>query len=78
MQGWDMVDETYTMADAGEDSAILFTAQHEKSMKTIGWTRQHKESRVFCFQSGHDNETWTNESFKEVLRRGILWCGRRL
>lgn len=72
--GWSMIDETYTMDDAGDGSEILLTMEHEKSMKTIGWTRQHKNSRVFCFQSGHDAQTWTNRSFQQVLARGIEWC----
>jgi type 1 glutamine amidotransferase len=75
---WEMVDETYSMADAGQGSQILLTTDHPKSMKTIGWTRQFKESRVFCLQSGHDNQTWVHANFREVLRRGILWSARRL
>jgi type 1 glutamine amidotransferase len=47
-------------------------------MKTIGWTRQYKKSRVFCFESGHDNQTWVSPEFREVLRRGLLWCARKL
>ncbi len=77
LQPWDMVDETYTMADAGPDSKILLTVDHPKSMKTIGWTREYKKSRVFCLESGHDNQTWVNAGFREVLRRGLLWCARR-
>ena len=73
-----MVDETYTMADAGPGSEILLTIDHPKSMKTIAWTRQFKRSRVFCFQSGHDDRTWANASFREVLRRGIHWCAARI
>jgi uncharacterized protein len=78
LAAWHMVDETYTMADAGPGSEILLTVDHPKSMRTIGWTRQHRDSRVFCFESGHDNETWVDESFREVLRRGIAWCARRM
>ncbi len=74
---WDMVDETYTMNDAGDGNSILLTAAHPKSMKTIAWTRRHKKARVFCFESGHDNQTWQNATFREVLRRGIHWTARR-
>ena len=52
-------------------------AQHPKSMKAIGWARQYKKSRVFCLESGHDNQCWANASFREVLRRGLLWCARK-
>jgi hypothetical protein len=78
LQSWEMIDETYGMADAGEGSTILLTVDHPKSMKTIAWTRQYKKARVFCTESGHDNQTWVNPNFKQVLRRGILWSARRL
>lgn len=77
LRNWEMIDETYTMADAGDGSEILLTVDHPKSMKTIGWTRQFKKARVFCLESGHDNQTWVNANFREVLRRGLLWSGRR-
>jgi len=78
MAAWEMIDETYTMADAGPDSQILLTVDHPKSMKTIGWTRQYKKSRVFCFESGHDSQTWVNAGFRQVLYRGLLWCAGKV
>jgi type 1 glutamine amidotransferase len=78
LKPWDMGDETYTMAEPTGDSHVLLTTEHEKCMKTIAWTRQHKASRVFCFQSGHDNVTWADKNFCKVLRRGILWAANRL
>jgi hypothetical protein len=75
---WEMVDETYTMADAGADSEVLLTTGHPNSMRTLAWARTHKNARVFCFQSGHDNETWLDRGFREVLRRGIHWAARRI
>ena len=75
---WQMIDETYTMADAGADSEVLLTTGHTKSMRTLAWTRTHKNARVFCYQCGHDNQTWVNGEFREILRRGIQWCARRI
>ena len=80
MQGinaWEMVDETYTTASTGSDSHVLITYDHPQSMRTIAWTRSHKQSRVFCYQAGHDNDTWQDTNFREVLRRGIAWAGQR-
>jgi uncharacterized protein len=77
LKPWDMTDETYTMTDASAGSEILLTVDHPKSMKTLGWVRAFGKSRVFCFQSGHDNITWANPGFREVLRRGISWCGKQ-
>lgn len=74
---WEMVDETYTMQDAGEGSQVLLTADHPLSMRTIAWTRQHKNARVFCFQSGHDDQAFAHPSFRAVIGRGIHWLARR-
>ncbi len=78
LSDWTMVDETYLMADAVGDNHILLKANHKQSMQTIAWAREHKRNRVFCLQSGHDNQTWTDKNFKTVLNRGILWSCRRL
>ncbi len=78
LQSWTMVDETYTVNDTGADSHLLLTYDHPLSMRTIAWTRRHGNSRVFCYGAGHDNETWPDPNFREVLRRGMLWSAGRL
>lgn len=74
---WEMGDETYTMKSAGEDSTILLTVDHPNSMDVLGWAREYGNSRIFCFQSGHDNVTYSNPNFRDVLRRGIQWCANQ-
>jgi len=78
LEGFGIVDETYTMASTGEGSEILLTADHELSMRSIGWTRQFRKARVFCFQSGHDAVAFANPSFRTVLSRGIQWVAGRI
>ncbi len=78
MSAWDMTDETYAMADPVDVDDVLLSVDHPQSMRTIAWTRQHRESRVFCFQSGHDNQTWENPAFQKILRRGIHWTAGRI
>jgi hypothetical protein len=73
-----LVDETYTVDDAGAGCEILLTTDHPKSMRTLAWTRRYRNARVLCYESGHDNQTWTNPGFRAVLTRGILWAARRL
>jgi type 1 glutamine amidotransferase len=46
-------------------------------MKTIAWTRQYKNARVFCYQSGHDNQAYANPNFRKVVARGIHWLAGR-
>jgi len=75
---FDMIDEVYTMDSASEDSDILITTDHPKSMKTIAWTRKYQSSRVFCYESGHDSTSYENNSFKQILRNGIMWAARKI
>ena len=78
LAAWDMVDETYSMGAPGPDSEVLLTTDHPKSMKVLGWTRRCRNAPVFCFQCGHDDQAWSNESFRAVLARGIHWLAGRL
>ena len=73
LEDWTMVDETYTMADAGPGNHILLTTDHPRSMRTLAWTRRYKNSRVFCLESGHDNKAYSNLYFQQTLSRGIQW-----
>jgi type 1 glutamine amidotransferase len=74
LSGWAIVDETYSMSSAPRDSNVLLTTDHPLSMKAIAWTRQFGRARVFCYQSGHDREAYTNPNFRTVLARGIRWA----
>ncbi len=40
------------------------------------WIRTHGEGRVFYTAWGHDERTWSQPGFHELLQRGIRWaCG---
>ena len=78
MEDWDMIDESYVMAEPDEGNDIILTVDHPQSMKAIAWTRTFKQARVFCFQSGHDNQTYVNPQFRHVIARGIQWCAGRI
>ncbi len=75
---WELPDETYTMSSAEEGSRILLTTDHARSMRTLAWTRRFGKSRVFCFQSGHDNAAYADPGFRTVLHRGIRWAAGAL
>lgn len=78
LEDWEMLDETYEMGEPDADSHVVLTTDHVACMKTIGWTRQVRDSRVFNLQSGHDNQTWVDEHFKTVLLRGIQWAAGKI
>jgi hypothetical protein len=75
---WEMTDETYTLPEPDGDSRVLFTTNHPRSMKALGWTRQYGESKVFCLESGHDNQAYANFRFRTIVARAIRWLAGRL
>ena len=76
LSSFEAIDESYVMPDAqpGNGNDVLLTCDHPKSMRTIGWVRTHRQSRVFCLELGHDSVAWENPGFTTVLERGIRWC----
>jgi hypothetical protein len=76
--GWEMIDETYimdhaVMPDAIPGNHIFLTTQQPLSMWPLGWTRQYKQARVFCFASGHGFATYADPNFRSILSNGIRW-----
>ena len=72
---WSVVDETYDFRDVeGEDSRVLMTVDHPNSMSTMAWSRVYGKSRVLNFVFGHDDQAWSDETFREVLGRGVKWA----
>ena len=63
-------DESYFVID---DNDMLLTTEHEKCMHSIAWTRAFGKSRVFCFQSGHDNVTCVQRT---VLHQDRCGCAK--
>jgi uncharacterized protein len=71
---WTMTDETYRMASTGECSEIILTTDYANSLTSLAWTRQYKQSRVFCTTLGHDRGAWEEPRFRILLAQGIQWC----
>ena len=78
LESWDMIDEYYGGVEVSDDNNVLLTTDHPESMKIIGWTRDRPAGRTFCFQSGHDDQTWSNATFRTVLERGVKWAAGQL
>jgi type 1 glutamine amidotransferase len=75
---WTMHDEYFVIDPPGDASQVLLTTDHPQSMKPIGWTHPHRNARVFCYQSGHGPGAYANETYREVLSRGIAWVAGRI
>jgi putative membrane-bound dehydrogenase-like protein len=81
-------DETYIHAHLQADNNVLavreIKADQEKDMAAANrpgakeepytWTRQYGKGRVFYTAYGHDERTWSQPGFQQLLERGILWA----
>lgn len=73
-----MTDEAYEMDGVASDKGhVLIETDHPRNIKTVAWTRQHENSRVFCFQAGHDEKAYRHESFARIVRRALFWLAEQ-
>lgn len=77
---FEMTDEAYESDSVSDVPGIevLLTSDHPQNMTDIAWTKKYRNSRVFCFQSGHCNTAYSHEAFRSILCRGMLWTAHRL
>ncbi len=78
LKPWKMLDEIYRMNDAADGSHVILGTHNPKSLNTLGWVRQYRNSPVFCYASGHGRDTWADPNFRTVVERGICWAAGRL
>ncbi|GAB3893702.1 hypothetical protein GCM10028825_34820 [Spirosoma agri] len=75
-------DETYLHSHLQADNNVLavreIKADQAKDKPGVKeepytWTRQYGKGRVFYTAYGHDERTWGQPGFQQLLERGILW-----
>lgn len=75
-------DETYLHTKLEADNNILATREIKENQfkdkpntktEPYTWTRTHGKGKVFYTAYGHDERTWLNEGFQEMLYKAILW-----
>ena len=75
MQDFTVVDETYSIGEPDlSGNTILITTPNTSGVRNIAWVRRYRDSRVFCYASGHDDQTYSHEGFRRILLRGLRWA----
>ena len=76
-------DETYLHTHLQADNNVLAVRDIKADQSTdkpgqkeepYTWTRQYGKGRVFYTAYGHDERTWSQPGFQQLLERGILWA----
>ncbi len=71
--GFSSWDETYVHRLHNPDRHVLAWRVDEQGREPWTWVRAHGQGRVFYTASGHDERTWQNPGFQDLLVRGIRW-----
>ncbi len=76
-------DETYLHTHLQADNTVLAVRDIKAAQATdkpgqteepYTWTRTYGKGRVFYTAYGHDERTWGQPGFQQLLERGILWA----
>ncbi len=77
------LDETYLHIKLEPDNEVLTERiiQPDQAKDRPGqekepytWVRKHGKGRVFYTAYGHDEKTWTQPGFHDLIEKGILWA----
>jgi hypothetical protein len=75
---YDCRDETYCRRSFDPGVHPLLTTTEPSSDKLIGWTKTSRKAWVVYIQSGHDETTYHNPTYRTLVVRAIRWTGGRL
>ncbi len=73
--GFESWDETYVHHRHNErDRTVLSYRVDAEGREPWTWVRTHGQGRVFYTAWGHDQRTWGNPGFQNLVERGIRWA----
>ncbi len=73
--GFESWDETYVHTKhQDKDRTVLEHRQEGERQEPWTWVRTHGKGRVFYTAWGHDQRTWGNPGFQNLVERGIRWA----
>ncbi|HEX4000391.1 MAG TPA: PVC-type heme-binding CxxCH protein [Pirellulales bacterium] len=67
-------DETYVHNELSDDRMVLMVREHDMQYEPWTWVRRQGKGRVFYTASGHDERTWNQTGYHELLAGGIRWA----
>ena len=73
--GFESWDETYTHTKHNEVNRTVLEYRVDNSgREPFTWVRTQGKGRVFYTAWGHDERTWNNPGFQNLVERGIRWA----
>jgi uncharacterized protein len=67
-------DETYILKNINPDMTVLTERVEDGNHYPYTWVRNEGKGRVFYTAYGHEDRTWSNIGFLNLVRNGVLWA----
>ncbi len=67
-------DETYRHEKMADDITVLMERVEGTHHEPWTWVRDYGKGKVFYTAYGHDERTWNNPGFQQLIKAGILWA----
>lgn len=67
-------DETYVHHKLTDDRTVLMERVEGDHREPWTWVKEHGKGRVFYTAYGHDERSWSNPGFHELMKQGIAWA----
>jgi type 1 glutamine amidotransferase len=70
-------DEGYSNIGINNNVTPLLSTNHPDSSPLVAWANEYNNSKIVYILLGHDNNAWSNENFRKLLRNAIRWTENR-
>ncbi|NIJ51648.1 PVC-type heme-binding CxxCH protein [Dyadobacter arcticus] len=67
-------DESYVHKNLNADKTVIGERVEGNVHEPYTWVRNEGKGRVFYTAYGHEDSTWTNKGFLDLVRNGVLWA----
>lgn len=71
MKDFNLHDEVYGNLEVMPEVTPLLSTIHPKSNLLIGWTFKKENSKIVYIQPGHDNHSFSNPDYRNLLHRSL-------
>jgi uncharacterized protein len=78
MSDFDVVDETYSNYLVNTNADVFLSTEQPGIGRHLGWSVQYKKSLVAYILLGHGPTAYSNENYRKLVERSILWAAGRL
>ena len=78
LSDFDFVDETYSNYLVLTDADVFLSADKPGVGRQLGWTHQYKKSPIAYLLLGHGPSAYSNQNYRTLVERCILWAAGRL